>query len=362
MTIDKQFPKESGHWYAKDGTPAYEQPCKSRPGEMRPTTLRDARTLDLVPSVTTILRVAAQPGLERWKQQSLLHAALTLPRIEGETEDAFASRALEDAAQQSRKAREKGTEIHEAIERAMRDGFTTPEMYPFTNAAFQAMGQAEIESTGTPEHSFASPMGFGGKTDLVGENHIIDFKTKADWTDADVKRGLAYDEHGMQLAAYARGLARPYHRLINVFIATDSPGKFHVHEWNKDDHERLWAQFECLLRYWQLFNGMTTDYRARLVAGQTERDVARLDATQAREELAKAEHRITTLSRIKDAWTRRAEAAEHEVVTLRTDLSQREQELREARAENAKLRTENGVMAERLGDIARITKDYQPKI
>lgn len=266
MNVTTHFAKESGHWYAKDGTPAYEQPCKSRPGEMRPTTLRDARTLGLVPSVTTILRVAAQPGLERWKQQSLLHAALTLPRIEGESEQAFAERALTDAAEQGRTAREKGTAIHGAIERAMKTGETTPDMHPFTNAAFLALGQCEIENTGTPERSFASPLGFGGKIDLSGDAHILDFKTKGNWTDADVKRGLAYDEHGMQLAAYARGLARPYSRLINVFIATEEPGKFHVHEWPTEDHARLWGQFECLLRYWQLSNGIARTDAEQLAA------------------------------------------------------------------------------------------------
>ena len=42
---------ESTHWYDKEGNPAYEVEAKK--GGMRPTTLRDARVLDLVPSVTS---------------------------------------------------------------------------------------------------------------------------------------------------------------------------------------------------------------------------------------------------------------------------------------------------------------------
>ena len=37
----------SEHWYSRDGRPAYE--VESAKGMMRPTTLRDARKLGLVP-------------------------------------------------------------------------------------------------------------------------------------------------------------------------------------------------------------------------------------------------------------------------------------------------------------------------
>jgi len=76
---------ESTHWYTREGVPMYTVEAKN--GNQRPTTLRDARALDLVPSVTTVLNVAAKPGLEAWKQRQLLLAALTLPRSEDEAED-----------------------------------------------------------------------------------------------------------------------------------------------------------------------------------------------------------------------------------------------------------------------------------
>lgn len=249
--------KESGHWYTKDGSPCYEVPCKSRPGEMRATTVKDARALNLVPSVSGIVRLIAKPGLERWKLNQMLHAALTLPRLAGEQEDAFAERVITDSEEQSRKAREKGTAIHGAIERAMRDGYTTPEMYPFTHAAFQAMEQCGINSTGKPEHSFASKFGYGGKVDLFSDTHVIDFKTKGAWMDADEKRGLAYDEHAMQLVAYARGLDLPKARLINIFIDTDNPGHYFAHEWLAEKHEHYWQRFLALLTYWKLTNGFS---------------------------------------------------------------------------------------------------------
>jgi len=52
-------------------------------GEPRPTTLRDARKLGLLPSVTNILNVIAKPELTAWLQEQAVMAALTLPRNAG---------------------------------------------------------------------------------------------------------------------------------------------------------------------------------------------------------------------------------------------------------------------------------------
>ena len=76
--------KEGGHWYRKDGTPAYTIIGKN--GQERNVTLRDARTLDLAPSVTTILAMGYRPGLENWKIDQGILSALTATRIDGESE------------------------------------------------------------------------------------------------------------------------------------------------------------------------------------------------------------------------------------------------------------------------------------
>jgi hypothetical protein len=108
---------ESLHWYTRDGEPAYEVPAAK--GGMRPTTLRDARKLNLVPSVTTIIRCAAAPGLELWKANQLMMAALTLPRRDGEAEKDWLSRVVQDSKEQARKAAARGTAIHAAYPRCL---------------------------------------------------------------------------------------------------------------------------------------------------------------------------------------------------------------------------------------------------
>lgn len=82
----------------------------------RPTNLRDARKLGLYPSVTNVLSVLARPGLDAWKQEQAILAALTLPRRNGETVDEFARRVVADMSQQVRDAADLGSAIHRAIE------------------------------------------------------------------------------------------------------------------------------------------------------------------------------------------------------------------------------------------------------
>ena len=86
---------ESMHWYGRDGSPQYQ--LIGANGKERPPTLRDARKLGLVPSVTSIIRCAAAPGLERWKQEQVLMAALTLPRNPDEPEAIWLRRVMQDS-------------------------------------------------------------------------------------------------------------------------------------------------------------------------------------------------------------------------------------------------------------------------
>src|SRR6185437_12337702 len=93
---------ESGHWYDRDGKPMYQ--IRSAKGEMRPVTLRDARKYGWVPGFSGVAAMEHKPQLERWKIDQALMAAITLPRLPDESDDAFISRAREDSGEQARKA------------------------------------------------------------------------------------------------------------------------------------------------------------------------------------------------------------------------------------------------------------------
>ena len=72
-----KYTAESGHWYTRDGEPAYTY--LNRDGVEKNTTLRQARERNLVPSVTTILNIADKPGLNHWKALQTIQATTQAP-------------------------------------------------------------------------------------------------------------------------------------------------------------------------------------------------------------------------------------------------------------------------------------------
>ena len=277
MAIEAKSPQiasQAGHWYlgadcdmGRCGDPLYE--IVGRNGNLRPTTLADAKknpAWRLCPSVTTILGCVEKKGLRRYFDRMIWEATHTTPRLTGEPDDSYFARCLSWADEHSRLAREKGTAIHAAIEQFFDGIDPSPELKPYAMAAFSAVTDVFQNAEWSAEKSFASPLCYGGKVDLHGtadgNNFVCDFKTKSDWSDADLRRGLAYDEHLMQLAAYAHGLGLESPRLLNIFIATDSPGKYHVHEWPAEEHDMAWRTFRALLAYWQLANDYAPNVKA----------------------------------------------------------------------------------------------------
>ena len=222
-----QRAKESGHYYEQDGSPAYKVPYADKSKGMRNTTLRDARKLSLVPSVTTILKVLPKPGLDNWKQEQMFYAALTLTRKDRETDEQFYGRVVHDSREQARKAAEKGTAIHGAIQIAIEGEYEGDHKYEKYVLAVCLWINKEFgdDAQWISERTFAHSLGFGGAVDLHSPQVIIDFKTK-DFDQADIDNGKikGWPEQGMQLAAYREGVEHPKIKRINLFISRNNPG------------------------------------------------------------------------------------------------------------------------------------------
>jgi len=239
--------QESTHWYSPNGDPAYT--VIGANGNERATTLRDARKLNLVPSVTTIIGVAAKPGLENWKIDQALMSALTLPKGDDESLDEFMKRAKQDAKEQSYKAAERGTEIHAEVE----SGFS---MVGCTATAYLAVRKVldslYPDKQWVSEASFTCHAGFGGKIDLYSPDGIVvDFKTKDGIEGADAQK-LVYDEHGLQLSAYAKGLGFSNPARVSIFIDRTNPEIVSHHVWDTESHAKHLGMFMNLVNYWQL--------------------------------------------------------------------------------------------------------------
>ena len=254
---------ESGHWYSRDGSPVYEVTGKN--GRVRPTNLRDAREKFLVPSFSGVKSLLSAPGLTHWMIQQGILSALTLPRLDDESLDAFAERAMKDSREQSRKAAEKGTEIHAAIQGYF-EGKDPGEMWPHVKAVRDALNSRFGEVRWIAEQSFAHPSGCGGKVDLYHNGRgqiVLDVKTK-DVINPD--KALVYDEHFMQLAFYRVGLLMPSALCANVFVSVSKPGEVLIVEHDQSDLLRGYSMFMALLQLWKAKNNYDPSFEALEVA------------------------------------------------------------------------------------------------
>ena len=246
--IVKEKVQENGHWYTKDGSPAYTTIGKT--GE-RPTTLRDARKLGLLPSVTTINGMLSKAGLDTWKQQQVLLAALTLPRSEGESEQEWLARVMQDSKATGREAAERGTAIHAIIESYFEQVYM-PEKPAYLDNIDKALNEAFGSQLWLAEKSFGHPLGFGGKCDLMASSgFVVDFKTK----ETDLDKVDVYFEHEMQLAAYREGLGVPTARCAIVFV-NGKTNQVKLIEVSQEKLQSGWECFEHLLRVYQIKNGI----------------------------------------------------------------------------------------------------------
>jgi superfamily II DNA/RNA helicase len=249
---DKQ--QDSGHWYTKTGVPAYTTVGKT--GE-RPTTLRDARKEGFLPSVTTIINIMSKAGLDTWKQQQVLLAALTLPREVNEPEQEWLKRVMQDSKATGREAAERGTAIHAIIESYFEQVYM-PEKPLYLDAIDSTLKSAFGSQLWVSEQSFGHHLGYGGKCDLMakpvngqGTGYIVDFKTK----DTDLDKVDVYFEHEMQLAAYREGLNLPNARCAIVFV-NGTTNQVKLVEIEEVQLQKSWECFQHLLRVYQIKNNL----------------------------------------------------------------------------------------------------------
>ena len=249
----KERTSESGHWYLPNGNPAYTVIGKN--GKERNTTVKDAREQGLLPSVTTIIGCAAKPALDVWKQQQAILAALTLPRIDGESEEAWLARVVADSKETAKQAAERGTQVHGVIE-AFYEGVYMPELPAYVRVVEKTVNEHFGQQLWVSEKSFAT-MTYGGKVDLISRPHehpktdgfVIDFKT----TEKDVDKLDYYFDHQMQLAAYRMGLNMPKARCAIVYVNA-LENRARLIEISQDDLDTGYECFSALLAFYRAKN------------------------------------------------------------------------------------------------------------
>ena len=249
-----KFTSESGHWYDKEGEPAYT--IIGANGKERNTTLRDAKSLGLVPSVTTIIGMIGKPALENWKINQALEASIALEQGTNESFYSYASRCKSQAKEVGLSAARQGTKIHAQIESGFQ-GKRKHKPYKIIKEWLDEHYPSYPEWVA--EGSFCAPQGYGGKIDLYCDNVFVDFKTKDNLEGKDPSR-LVYDEHGMQLSAYAQGMGIDIPERISIFVDRADTSTVLFHVWDTESHEKHKEMFNSILKYWQLVKNYKWDY------------------------------------------------------------------------------------------------------
>ena len=102
------------------------------------------------------------------------------------------------------------------------------------------------------EDSFCADIGYGGKIDLYSKSGIfVDFKTKDNLEGKDPAK-LVYDEHGMQLSAYAQGCNYNNPQRVSIFVDRKDTSLIACHKWDDETHDRHLNMFNSILQYWKL--------------------------------------------------------------------------------------------------------------
>lgn len=243
------------HYYTKTGEACHFVPKKDGKGN-RPTNISDCRKLDLLPSCTTVLKVLDRPALTNWLIRTAVHAFVTAPdKYPGEPLDDKLTRVLEVECQQDEEsaiARDRGTDIHAAIELHLNGQQFDPALTPYVAPVVDAVNKlGRVVAT----EKILVGNGYAGKTDCILENEeaviCVDFKTAK-----NLPTKGAWPEHRMQAAAYTEAVSSGCRRkfYVIIYISTTEPGKIAVfdhHDWQQD-----FQKFDLILRYWYLANNM----------------------------------------------------------------------------------------------------------
>jgi hypothetical protein len=243
--------KEGGHWYDKDGNACHT--TLSAKGEPRPTTLRDARKHGWFPSVTTVMKVMSAPELDRWKQQQVLMASLTLPRKADESDEAYCARIIEDAFQQVSDAADLGTAIHAALE-AHFQGLPYPrEMESYISPVKEWVAKHNVKFLKHELRLVSQELGYAGTTDALIESdgilHVLDYKSRKTKPEYKI---APYSKEPMQIAAYANIVGAP--RGVNLYISTTEPGRIGEAWYDEETISKEFDAFKLVVKLWQHIN------------------------------------------------------------------------------------------------------------
>lgn len=250
--------KSSSHWYdGVTGEPRYEIQCKGDPTKTRTPDIRDAKREGYVASVTSIIKLLAAPGLEKYRFKELFKAMMASPKRPNETIDDYYFRVCGLAADDAALAADVGTRLHNAIDIYERGEYLEPvedDIKPLFESYIDWRAK-NIKEVIKAEGYIPTKYGYGGRFDMLIQNVVqilIDFKTKRTKPDEKIFRA---PEWGYQLSGYAQALELPQDaKLWIVCISTTEAGRIEVVDFT-DSRESDTFVFNSLCEIWFITKG-----------------------------------------------------------------------------------------------------------
>ena len=263
--------QESQHWYTKDGKPCHQQPTKKgAKNPFRPTNIKDAKALGLLPSVSAYTKMLAAPGLERWKMGKVAEACFVNPPHPGEEMGEYVRNMLEKSREDGKGAADLGTLIHASLE-ALLNGNDyenqlvcfaegrTCQLSDMVDPAYDKIMELKLVTHGIENILVNESEGYAGTTDVIHTSHlgrgILDWKSKRTKKDEPI---YPSDTHPMQIAAYFAAAFNDSQftdcNCMNVYISTTEPGRVDVIRYDRDTLVEAYKDFLCLTRLWRSQN------------------------------------------------------------------------------------------------------------
>lgn len=245
----------ANHWYDQiTGAPKYQIERSDGKG-LRDVTLKDARKLKLVPSVTTVSSIIAKPQVDQWKLNQLFLSMFQVAACKlDEPQEQYKTRLFAKYQENIGKYSKIGNEVHDKLENIFTTGVVLEQDMELLLPVVELIEDRFCPEEIIPEKSFAHKLGYGGKIDLIIKNKnrtiIIDFKTKQG---AELEKIKLYDDYAIQLAAYRQAID-PKAECYNCLISVTDKVKPFISPWDEGELTRAWKMFTHLLEYWKLSN------------------------------------------------------------------------------------------------------------
>ena len=256
-----QRERESAHFYTQDGKPEYTQVTATgaNKGKERPTTLRDARKKNLLPSITTIHKVKAEPMITRYRERHLMKACYEMRPFSEESIDADFDRALSRAREDSLEAARAGSGYRQQIENIL-NGKPWDKNDQKMCIVNDWLEEVIDEVYWTEMTCVDLEMGVAGQADafvlMQGKKTLLDWKTRrfkpikkeplweCNWYKSDCRQLSFYGNCGERETEEKI-------RVANVGINTRADSPVSLKVWTRE--ERKWALevVRCVNVLWQ---------------------------------------------------------------------------------------------------------------